>query len=203
MGPTQVIIQKGLEEYFFQQVRSACLNQHLEASDHTEYYLVRLLSDFCRRETLYPKNWETDRPLAIQYLEIFQLGIMERIPLLKSLGDCTLYITGFFQESLNRSGLDINYYFSLGGNAYRKLHAIADQTQMLEVFQETFAELSERFPAFAEVLCEISENSEICRDTDLLKLYERWLVTGSKRILKKLHLAGIYPTLQEPSNIAH
>ncbi|MDX1386398.1 MAG: hypothetical protein R3257_02330, partial [bacterium] len=69
MGQTHVIIQKGLEEYFFQQVRSACLNQHLEASDHTEFYLVRLLSDFCRRDTLYPKNLQAEQPLAIRYLE--------------------------------------------------------------------------------------------------------------------------------------
>jgi hypothetical protein len=193
MDQDRLIPQKGVEEFFFHQVRSAINNQNLSTHPHTEFYLVRLLSNFCQSDRLFPDEESKVTPLAIRYLQSLQLDRLDSVRLLQELGDFTLYTTGFFQESLQRSHMDLSYYFSLGGNAYHRLHSLGERSQMLEVFQETFLDLASRFPAYVEVLSEISENTLARRDTDLLKLYERWLATGSRRLLKKLQEAGIHP----------
>jgi len=193
MDRAHLISQKGLDEYFFQQVRSAISNQNLDTNPHTEFYLVRLLSSYCQSDRLYPDEESRETPLAIRYLQTLQLQHLESIRVLQDLADFTLYITGFFQESLQRSNVDIDYYFSLGRNAYQRLHSLGERSQTLEAFRDTYWELSSQFPSYAEVLCEISEVGLSQGDANLLKLYERWLETGSLRILKKLQKAGIDP----------
>jgi len=147
MGHRNLISQKRLEEFFFHRVRSACNHLSLKTTPHTEFYLVRLLSDYHQSDKLYPTEDSKVTPLAIRYLESVQSDSEEGILSLRQLGDFTLYITGFFQDSLHRSNVDLAYYLSLGGNAYHRLHTLADKAQMLEVFQETFFELASRFPS--------------------------------------------------------
>lgn len=203
MGQEDLIIDHKVEEFFFHQIRQACFNQNLESSPHTEFYLVQLLSHFSHREGMVALSQNRERPLAIQYLESLQSQSEDRIPLLKGLGDFILYVSGFFQESLERRGMELSYYFSLGENAYRNLHALSDQNQILEAFQETFAELATKFPAYVEVLWEISENTHMKRDSGLLRLYERYLSTGSKRLLNKLHQEGFFPQITPSSPTKH
>lgn len=199
MGETHLISEKGVEEFFFHQVRTAIANQNLSTQPHTEFYLVRLLSNFCQVERLFPDEESRVTPLAIRYLRGLERENFEGVRILQELGDATLYLTGFFQESLQRSHVDLNYYFTVGGNAYHRLHSLVERSPMAETFRETFLELSARFPAYAEVLCEISENVVTRRATDLLKLYERWLTTRSRRLLKKLQEAGIHPIAPQES----
>lgn len=203
MGQEDLIVDKKVEEYFFQQIREASFNQHLESSPHTEFYLVQLLSNFSHRDRIGSWSQNRERPLAICFLESFHTDLDNRIPRLKDLGDFILYVSGFFQESLERRGMDLGYYYSLGETAYRSLHALSDQNQIFETFQETFAELAAKFPAYVEVLSEISENSHMKRDSGLLRIYERYLSTGSKRLLKKLHRAGFFPNSNPPSLTEH
>ncbi|KAB2843142.1 hypothetical protein F9K50_00435 [bacterium] len=182
-----------VDDYFFEEVRSAFHKQKVRALPHTEFYLVRLLTDFCRRDNLYSAPGHEDTPLAILYLESLQSGGHEGLRLLKQIADFALYTSGFFQDSLLRQNIDLDYYASMGGSAYRRLHSRARETSHGEAFAETFRELSERFLHFVDVLAEISERSNILKDSDLLRLYEKWLSTGSERLKQKLEEFGIRP----------
>lgn len=183
----------GVEDYFRQEVRSAISNQKVEASPHTEFYLVRMLSDFCRISALYDAQENPDTPLAIRYLETLQANRQEAFRLLKQLGDFALYISGFFQDSLNRKQVDLDYYISMGGNAYQRLSCLSRQKPVGESVGETFQELAAKFVQYVDVLSEVSENSLLWRASDLLRLYEKWLCTGSERLKRKLNESGIYP----------
>ncbi len=46
---------------------------------------------------------------------------------------------------------------------------------------------------FVDVLAEISERSHLGTNSDLLRLYEKWLCTGSERLKAKLAEFGIHP----------
>ncbi len=203
MGQEGLIVDNKVEEFFFHQIRKACLNQNIDSTPHTEFYLVQLLSNFSQPERVQAWTQNRERPLAIHFLESLHTDLENRIPLLKDLGDFILYVSGFFQESLERRGMELGYYYSLGENAYRSLQALSEKNTICEAFQETFAELAAKFPAYVEVLSEISENSNITRDSGLLRLYERYMTTGSKRLLKKLHSAGIFPNTTPPSLSKH
>jgi hypothetical protein len=58
-----------------------------------------------------------------------------------------------------------------------------------------FSELSGRFSEFADVLAEVSETSRLSTNTSVLRLYERWVQTGSRRAAEMLAERGIAPVL--------
>ena len=79
----------------------------------------------------------------------------------------------------------------MGGNAYAYL---ADNLRSGEtVTREVFEELSEKFVAFVDILMEVSEQARPACQSDVLKLYELWLKTGSQRAAGQLRNLGIVP----------
>jgi hypothetical protein len=202
-GGKKLVRATGLEDYFRCELRTAISHQKVETSPHTEFYLVRILSDFCHSTALYASDKNKEVPLAIQYLESLQANQNQAFRLLKQLGDFALYIAGFFQDSLHRKNVDLDYYISMGGNAYHRLHSITRNTSLSQAIVETFLELAANFTQYVDVLSEVSENSKLWNDSDLLRLYEKWLNTGSERLKKKLNDHGIYPHLFPKQETTH
>jgi len=95
---------------------------------------------------------------------------------LKHIADHSLFVSGFFSDSLNRKLVDVDYYVSIGGYAYTALSRYETDT-----FSPVFAELAEKFVGFVDVLSEVSERTSCASNGDLLRLYEKWLKTGSRR----------------------
>ena len=56
-----------------------------------------------------------------------------------------------------------------------------------------FDELAAKFPAFVDVLGEVSERTALTSNADLLRLYEKWLRTRSRRSGDLLAARGIVP----------
>ena len=106
---------------------------------------------------------------------------------LRRLGDICLLITGIFPDSLRRKLVDLDYYFGMGGSAYAQL----SRSQASAFGRDLFGELATKFVPFSNVLGEITEKSGLQSDSDLLRLYERWLLTGSGRLKSLLSKHGI------------
>jgi hypothetical protein len=83
--------------------------------------------------------------------------------------------------------VDVDYYVSLGGYAYRSLVSADDSLSPI------FEELSEKFVAFVDVLSDVSARTSLTNDADLLRLYEKWVRTGSRRNGDLLVENGIVP----------
>jgi len=58
-----------------------------------------------------------------------------------------------------------------------------------------FAELGEKFVGFVDVLTEVSERTSCSSNADLLRLYEKWLKTGSRRSGQLLVERGVVPNV--------
>ncbi|MBI2026327.1 MAG: hypothetical protein HYS98_00705 [Deltaproteobacteria bacterium] len=180
-------------EYFFKEVLEKALrNQNVEASPEAAFYLVNLLSEFIQTEKLFDTQKEGLRscePLALKYSKALQEDRVQKIKLLKETGDLSLYVSGFFGESLNRSLVDITYYISMGETAYSNLSELIQE----KVFREVFAELSGNFVKFVDILAEISHHSLGHSQKSLLSLYEQWIKTRSSRLYKLLVQRVILP----------
>jgi hypothetical protein len=173
-------------EYFRELVESALQHQHLAARDLTSFYLVNLLTGFMHVDR--SDTADDEEPLGVRFAKALQdAGIRQRDGL-RQVGDLSLFISGFFADSLNRSLVDIDYYIQLGGSAYGSLARQGHVT-----FGEVFNELSEKFPAFVDVLGEVSERSALASNSDVLRLYEKWLRTKSRRSGDLLAAKGIVP----------
>jgi hypothetical protein len=175
-------------EYFKECVESACERQKLYPQPLTSYYLVSLLDEFTHMGcSVAAEAMLSNEALGLKLARALQSGGADQRTSLKQVGDASLFISGFFSESLRRSLVDVDYYVSIGGYAYGSLGARED------VLSPIFCELSEKFMAFVDVLSEVSERSSLTSDADLLRLYEKWVRTGSRRNGDLLAEKGIVP----------
>jgi hypothetical protein len=181
-----LVRHESLSEYFRDLVESALKRQHLEARELTSFYLVNLLTGFVHfdRSATPPE----DDALGVRFAKALQAAGVQQRDELRHVGDLSLFIAGFFADSLARGLVDIDYYISLGEYAYGSLARQGDDT-----FGDVFDELSGKFPAFVDVLGEVSERSALASNADLLRLYERWLRTRSRRSGELLAARGIVP----------
>jgi len=171
-------------EYFKEQVESALARQHLDAGDLTEYYLVNLLCRYVRYDTADGEQGET---LAVRLVRALQTGGTEQRARLRSLGDFSLFTAGFFSDSFSRRHIDVDYYVSMGEYAYGSL------SRAENALREVFAELATNFVGFSDVLADISDRHAMTSNNDVLRLYEKWLRTGSTRDGQRLIERGIVP----------
>jgi hypothetical protein len=183
--PADVVLREQTPvAYFKEQVEASLARQHLRAGDLTGYYLVNLLCQYVRPDR---GDAEYGEPLAVRLARALQTGGIEQRARLRSLGDFSLFTSGFFSDSLSRRTVDVDYYVSMGEYAYGSLSRAED------AFREVFAELSRKFVGFSDVLADISERTALSSNHDLLRLYEKWLRTGSERDGQKLIARGIVP----------
>lgn len=177
-------------EFFREQVRRALEHQRVSTSAFTEFYLVNLLSAAVRGDVLPgPEPGFDETPLALLYVRAMEAARHERARLLRLLGDSALFVSGFFAESLDAKLADAAYYRTLGGRAYARLSS----EETLPFGPNVFGELGERFGQFADVFSEVSEATRLSRPVALVKLYERWIITRSRRAALLLVEQGINP----------
>ena len=99
---------------------------------------------------------------------------------------------GCSPRDLNRSLVDIDYYISMGGNAYSVLSDSGSRSNAQDL-RDVFSELSRKFSNIVDVLSEVAEIINLNNCTDTMRLYEIWMHTGSPRVAEKLKLQGISP----------
>ena len=174
-------------EYFKELVESAMEHQHVAVRDLTSFYLVNLLAGFVHFDR--SGTTATDEALGIRLTRALQAGGSRQRDGLREVGDLSLFISGFFSDSLTRSLVDVDYYIQLGECAYGSLARRGDPA-----LGDVFDELAGKFSACVDVLTEVSERSSaLTSNSDVLRLYEKWVRTGSRRSGDLLVEQGIVP----------
>jgi hypothetical protein len=185
------LVRQTALEFFREQVATALEHQRVSTSAFTEYYLVNLLARCLDGDPLpSPEAGFDETPLALLYARALAAAGLERARLLRALGDAALFISGFFSDSLSRGPVDLGYYHAMGGRAYSRL---SHEEPRAWVGADVFSELAVRFSRFADVLSEVSETSRLTNNASILRLYERFVQTGSRRAAALLAQRGITP----------
>jgi len=212
-GFPHVVPVANLREFFHDALHGALERQHLAVEDQTEHYVVNLLTLFARSDVLYEQSPEgahgsSDRgtrlkPLVVMLTEALEAPTpTDRHRGLQRLGDVSLFVAGFFAQSFARKLVDIDYHIAMGGRAYSALGCALTRTRS-RVLGQVFAELSEKFQPMVDALNDVSESSYNHSDKDILRLYELWLKTGSKRSFEILKRLGVDPTPSARTSFAH
>ena len=191
MAESLLVVSNDLGEFFRQEITSAKESLGIKISDVAEYYLVNLLCEFSKHAH---KPELGSQPLALQYKNAIESAPNERLHLLKSLGDESLYLAGFFSEFIERSLVDVGYYISMGGTAYGSLSELMGTRRHGDTFAELYDQLAVRFPELVDVLNQVCDRARSKGEDShgLLRLYERWLRTGSTRVQRLLHESGLF-----------
>ncbi|HET9553871.1 MAG TPA: hypothetical protein VFP50_12950 [Anaeromyxobacteraceae bacterium] len=185
-----ILIGPSAREFFREMVGDTLSLRRVRVREETEFYLVELLTGFLAAERLYveqPDGTVSIEPLALTLLRALAADRRERAARLKRVGDTSLFVSGFFGDSLARSPVDAGYYRAMGERAYGAL-ADAERGAALEAL---YAELAERFEQFADCFAEIAELADLTSNRGLLRLYERFQLTRSERVAEKLRARGV------------
>lgn len=177
-----VTLAASVDEFFHEVVTDALEAVDLDASEPASWYLVSLLGDFTTARV-------TDEPLGMTLARPAR-DAGERVRNLKQVGDTSLYVAGFFAESLTRSLVDVEYYVGLGQSAYAQLARSLGPVGSVSSITDVYDELAAKFPRFVDVLGEVRKRVDFAT-SDLQRLYEIWLRTRDEWVEKKLRAAGI------------
>ncbi len=199
------IVASGSVEGFFREiVEDAMKSQGIDSSDGATSYVVALLADYAKPDP----NAEAalDRPLTLLLDEALHTPkTSERFERLRTLGDGVLYTSGFFGDHFEARGVDQKYVVGIGVTAYNAASSLlgvsssfapsAVGTEERKRF-DVFGELAAKFDRWVKVLTEVSDATLARPAGDsrgLLKLYERWLKTGSSKLAEELSQHGFVP----------
>ncbi len=186
-------LSANLETFFHDVVDDAMRKKHLAATEAAEYYLVSLLTDYARPDA---RSCETlERPLTLLLDEALHAPGNERFERLRVLGDGVLYVSGFFAPHLETRGVEVRYVTALGARAYDGAGKLL-RGGASDGAPDLFFELAENFGNFAELLSDVAQRLSLAAaptSTGLLKLYERWLKTGSEALGSELAGRGVLP----------
>jgi hypothetical protein len=194
-----IVATDSIASFFDEIVVDALKARHVEASQSAARYLVGVLSDYAHPEGLGAFG----RPLALSLQEALVTSApAERFERLRQLGDAVLYASGFFADHFAARGIENRYVFSIGSRAYVSAGAMLRMTSSSSLDEQAssidlFDELASRFDEFSSVVGEVANITLASGATGpkgLLKLYERWMKTGSETVGDALASHGIFPT---------
>ncbi len=192
----RVVPVANLMDYFRTSVEGVIADQGVSVKPHATYYVVNLLTLFSRSDELYEDHDDTTglKPLALMLVDANDApSAEERAAALRRIGDVALFISGFFADSLATRSVDLDYYIHMGGNAYGSLSTEVRGTFHGRAFADTYGELASKFQVLVDVLNEVRDRERQESDIDVLRTYDVWRKTGSRRAENLLRQQGVVP----------
>ncbi len=194
MGDVAIDVSSDISGFFREAVDTAVQSRGIDATPAATTYLAALLADYAKPNQL---NEETlNRPLTLLLDEAMQATGHERFERLRTLGDGVLYVSGFFGEHLENRGVEVSYVSALGARAYGNAAGMLRRGGG-NTGPRVFEELAANFRSFIALLNEVADRllaTSATSDGSVLKLYERWVKTGSSSLADELAALGVVPT---------
>ena len=133
------------QDYFRELVTEALEKEHVSTQPETEFYLVNLLNQFMTSDRLYLRDGEgsaREEPLALMIKGALEEPKPQAQRLMfRHVGDVSLYMAGFFQDSLARKLVDVDYYIDMGGAAYQQVASRAEEQILRASIRGTCTEI--------------------------------------------------------------
>jgi len=191
----QVTPVNNLTEFFRDALGNALASQQVSLDEHTTHYVVSLLTLYARTEISHSDTRPGQRWVSLADLlaqASATSSAVEREALLQRLGDVSLFVAGFFAHGFERRLVDVDYHIAMGGRAYGTL-AATPISGPRRALCGVFGELSVKFQTVVDAIGEISDSGRVWGPKDVLRLYEVWLKTGSRRAQGLLRQLGVAP----------
>jgi hypothetical protein len=193
-----IVAADSVSGFFQEVVEDAMKSRHVEATNGARSYLVALLAEYAHPDEHAGETLK--KPLAFLLDDALKTpDPAARFDRLRALGDGVLYSCGFFGDHFEARGVDQKYLFGIGTTAYGAAGSMLRVPTSHDDKLDLFDELAGKFGVFVDVLTDVAD-STIAMGTasatakSLLKVYERWLKTGSDRLAQTLTTHGMMPT---------
>ncbi|MEN0062563.1 MAG: hypothetical protein AAGA48_10470 [Myxococcota bacterium] len=182
---TSIEANSSLFDYFHGRVRDARDGLGVDVSEDTGLYLTTLLVDRARTDVARP----VESTLAELHARAAQAAPAEQARTYRELGDRSLYLLGYFEESLSRKVVSTRYYCEMGAAAYARVDEVF-KIWFANAFDQVFEELSLGFEDCVRVIKQVRAAIDDEPDV-LMRLYRQWIETGSEQAKERLRARGI------------
>jgi hypothetical protein len=174
--------------FFREHVTDALKSLDVRTEIATEHYLVDLLVGFAASDRV--------QEMCTPFVELLAKAVAvhgpERANRMRSLGDAALFVSGFLADSFSARGITQPYVIAVGARAYGEVSRVRSAI-VPDAGPDTgvFVELAGRFEDFSRVLDEVREQTAMCTDGELVRIYERWCTTRSPELFRRLNRRGV------------
>jgi hypothetical protein len=180
-------LERSVEAFFRDEVDRAFRDEGLAPGVMVEHYVVQLLAGYAAHSI-------ESTPLALRMADAVDAPPRERRKKLRAIGDTSLYVSGFWGESLEEAVVDVDYYVEMGGSAYGEL-ARGGPGWTGDPYANVFGELAENFIRFVGALALVSRRMALpASSQDVVRLYRRWQKNGSASAAARLAKLGVVPS---------
>ena len=178
--------------YFLEIVEDAFNERQFSTYPYVKSYMVDLLTHFMLTDNLWDEVDQSGRRtremLSESFLRAAGSEPKVKIEKLKKLGDHSLYVSGFFSDSLQRKIIDVDYYVDMGRTAFDTLSTSVEE----DTFAQLYKEMAHRFVELVDVLTLISQKAMIADEENLLRLMDVYSKTGSPLLAETLVEKGFF-----------
>ena len=120
-----LVLQNNLQSYFYDQLQVFNKKFIGPLSTETIHYSSQVMNRFGESEEYFDITEEgrvRDKTLGLKLLESANLSRSLQMRALQDIGDTSLFLCGYFAESLNNKIIDIRYHEDVGRIAYKRLN---------------------------------------------------------------------------------
>jgi hypothetical protein len=163
MKDSKVKVLISPKEYFRNIIADSANKKNIVLCEEIEFYMVNLMYEFIDPQKSLRTTSKLDffdTPLAFKLKEALEAPPEKQFSLYKSLGDISLYMSGYFQEYFNTKTYDHSYCISMGSQAYFHIAAISKTRHKDKDFYLLYKKLSEQFPDMVEIMSLVSEQTK-------------------------------------------
>ncbi len=178
-------LMKSADDFFHHLIGKGLCESGVDISPCAKNYLSELLQFYIFSDHLFSEVSSSGKKqigsLAEMYLnsQASRKGSND----LKKIGDMSLYISGFFRESLKRRLVSLDYYIQMGKNAYENLACFRDR--------DLFEELAHHFKDLVFAFFCIYKKSTLAHHNYIISLVDQYMDTHSHKVAQKLGHYGI------------
>src|SRR5262249_3597179 len=168
---------------FEEAVREAAKARGYDPNAPSALYLAGILAAYARPEWF--ALGALGRPLTLVLAEALEAAGAERFLKLRGLGDHVLYVSGFFADHIESSGVAPTFVRSVGRTAYDAAAAMLRRAGGRARGPDVFDELASNFDELVLVLAEVADALRAASANDprsVVDLYERWARRGSSAL---------------------
>ena len=140
----ELVLESSLQSYFFDQLQSFNNKSTTPLPLEMIHYSSKVMERFSESDKYFNITEDgrvQEKTLGMKLLNAANLSKSQQIRELKDIGDTSLFLCGYFSESLSKKLISIRYYEDVGRISYERLNCFVPSVYNVERFYYSFARL--------------------------------------------------------------
>jgi len=176
------MLYPSFKDIFRSSLEDACSSYNYKMSNELKSYLIKLCAEDLLKTSAQRPDGMIDPLILLGEIP----KTTETLEYLKLNGDYHLSIAGYIPEAFCNKFSEFDYHLLIGRYSYYRLHQVLPKEKL-------YKDLSYDYLQIIYILNETFDTIKIHSDSNMLKIWEAWKITGHPIFRKKLARRGMNP----------